>query len=72
MSAVFAIVLGVALLGLVVGDRKNIGSASRKPSRWFRQEEYWDSRSPSQPLNVVLGVGLGLAALIYGVVTLLG
>jgi hypothetical protein len=30
-----------------------------------------ESREPSQPLNVILGLVLGIAALAYGIATLL-
>jgi hypothetical protein len=29
------------------------------------------SRSPSQPLNVVVGMALGVAAIVYGIVALI-
>jgi hypothetical protein len=33
--------------------------------------EYFESRMPSQPLKLVLGLVFGLAATIYGIVSLL-
>jgi len=68
----FAIVIGMALLALVASDRRNIGRAWRSPSRWWSRDasEYVDSRRPSQPLNVLLGVVLGTACVLYGVVSL--
>ena len=68
----FAIVLGVGLLALVFSDRGNIGAAWRAPSRWWTRDpaEYVESRRPSQPLNVVLGIGLGVICIVYGVASL--
>lgn len=67
--------LGLALLALVFLHRRDIPAAWRNPARWWAAwrdpAEYMESRSPSQPLNVVLGVGLGMAAVIYAVVSLL-
>ena len=71
MPGWFAIVIGVALLALVLSDRSRIREAWRSPASWWKPSEYWESRSPSQPLNVVIGIMLGLAAIIYGVVSLL-
>jgi hypothetical protein len=68
-----AIVIGLALLGLVWSDRRGIGRAWRRPARfWSRDaDEAFRSRAPSQPLNVVLGVTLGVAAIVYGVIGLI-
>lgn len=65
----FAIVLGIVLIGLVVGDRRNIRTAWRQPSRWWTRNpaESVEARRPSQPLNVVLGLGLGVLCIAYGV-----
>ena len=67
------LVLGVVMLWLVWSERHAIASSWRRPARWWRRDadEYIRSRSPSQPLNVVLGVTLGLAAIVYGIVALL-
>jgi hypothetical protein len=67
----FAIVIGVVLLALVFSDRSRIREAWSSPKSWWKPSEYWESRSPSQPLNVVLGVVLGVAAIIYGLASLL-
>jgi hypothetical protein len=66
------IVIGVAILALVLSDRGGIRAAWRNPARWWSREpgEYWRSRAPSQPLNVVLGLVLGTAAVVYGVLWL--
>jgi uncharacterized membrane protein HdeD (DUF308 family) len=71
MHGWFAIVVGAALLALVFSDRSRIREAWGSPASWWRPSEYWASRSPSQPLNVAVGVVLGLAVVIYGVVSLL-
>lgn len=67
-----AIVIGIALLALVASDRRNIGGAWRSPSRWWSRDpaEYLGSRRPSQPLNVLLGLVLGIACVAYGVISL--
>jgi len=64
------IAAGVLLLGLVLSDRNKIRQAWRAPARWWRPNEYIESREPSQPLNVILGLVLGIAALAFGVATL--
>jgi hypothetical protein len=67
------LVFGVVILALVASDRRNIGSAWKNPARWWgwRSDEYWRSRAPSQPLNVLLGLGLGIAAVVYGLLSLI-
>jgi hypothetical protein len=65
------IVIGCALLALVVSDAANISNAWRSPARWWKPVEYWRSRQPSQPLNIVLGITLGIAALVYGIISLI-
>ncbi len=67
-----AIVLGAGLLALVFIDRGNIRAAWRAPSRWWTRDpsEYIESRRPSQPLNVVLGIGLGVICIVYWVASL--
>jgi hypothetical protein len=72
MDGWIALLLGIALLGLVISDRGDIRGAWRHPSRWWSRDpaESMRSRVPSQPLNVFLGVVLGSAAVIYGLVVL--
>ena len=74
MTGLLLLLVGVALLWLVWWDRGKIRRDWKNPARWwsFRTGEYWRSRSPSQPLNVVLGTVLGLAAVVYGVIDLVG
>lgn len=64
--------LGVVILGMIYLDRREIATAWRRPaSPWSRDsEEAARSRAPSQPLNLVLGLVLGVAAVVYGVVGL--
>jgi hypothetical protein len=68
-----AIVVGAAVLALVWTDRRDLGSAWRSPAKWWSRDagESADSRSPAQPLNAVLGVVLGTAAIVYGIVALI-
>lgn len=72
MTGWLGIVIGVFLLVMVFADRGSIRDSWRSPARWWVRREYQTSREPSQPLNVILGVVLGLAALIYGIVTVAG
>ena len=65
------LLFGIALLGLVGWDARNIRAAWDRPARWWSATEYMDSRRPSQPLNLLLGLLLGLAAITYGLVALL-
>ena len=67
------IAVGVALIGLVFSDRRDIKRDWHSPARWWSRKpgEYQASRSPSQPLNVVLGLLLGTAAVIWGLIGLL-
>jgi hypothetical protein len=65
------IVVGLFLLGMVFSDRGKMRQAWRSPARWWKPAEVTDSREPAQPLNVILGLVLGAAALVYGVVTLI-
>lgn len=66
-----ALIAGVALLGLVWSDRKNVRQAWRKPARWWRPSEGFDAQAPSQPFNLVAGCVLGVAAVVFGVIGLL-
>ena len=61
---------GLLLLYGVWSDRGNIRSAWKQPAAWWRRGEYLKSRDPAQPLQLVLGTGLGIAAVIYGVVSI--
>lgn len=67
------LLLGVGLLVLVALDRRGIGPAWRKPARWWSRDpvEGFASQAPSQPLNLLLGILLGCAAVAYGVSSLL-
>jgi hypothetical protein len=68
------LILGVLILALIFADRHRVRDAWRNPSRWYAVwnfDETWDSRAPSQPLSVVLGIVLGVAAIVYGVVGIL-
>lgn len=65
-----ALLFGLALLSLVIWDRRNIAQAWRQPARWWSANEHMDSSAPSQPLNVVLGLLLGGGAVAYGVISL--
>ena len=73
MKGVVSILLGLALLALVYSDRHDLRSSWSNPAKWYSRDvgEIVDSRRPSQPLNAVAGVVLGLAAVIYGVIELL-
>ena len=64
--------VGVTILAMIYSERRSIGPAWRKPARfWSRDsQEAWSSRGPAQPLNLVLGLVLGTAAVVYGVVAL--
>jgi hypothetical protein len=72
MMGWIGIAAGALLLGIVLSDRGRIRHAWRAPARWWKPNEYMDSREPSQPLNVILGLVLGIAALAYGIVMLTG
>jgi hypothetical protein len=67
------ILLGVALLGLVWSDRRRIRNAWRRPARFWARDpvEGFGAQAPSQPLNLALGLVLGIAAIVYGVVGLI-
>lgn len=67
------LLLGVVVLWLVLSEWRGIAPAWRRPARWWSRdpEEYMRSRSPSEPLNVALGVVLGGAAVIYAIVSLI-
>lgn len=73
MPGWMALLLGIVVLWLVFDDRRDISAAWRSPARWWSRDpdEYFRSRAPSQPLNVVLGVTLGIAAVVYGLMTLI-
>lgn len=71
MPAWAGIILGIVILAFVFADRQLIGRAWRKPARFWRLDEAWESRAPSQPCNVAAGLILGLAAIAYGVNPLL-
>lgn len=71
MTGWVGIVIGLFLLGMVFADRGNMRRAWRSPARWWKPIEVTKSREPAQPLNVVLGVALGVVALAYGIVTLI-
>lgn len=68
-----ALLLGIVVLCLVFTDRRDISAAWRRPARWWSRnpDELFRSRAPSEPLNVVVGVMLGVAAVVYGIVTLI-
>lgn len=68
-----ALVLGIVILWLVFSERRDIAWSWRHPARWWSRdpEEYMRSRSPSQPLNVLVGMALGVAAIVYGIVALI-
>jgi hypothetical protein len=72
MTGLVPLLAGAALLWLVWSDRGNIRRDWKKPARWWsvKADEALRSRSPSQPLNVVLGTVLGLGAVVYGVLAL--
>jgi len=70
VESLLVLAAGVLILGMIWSDRAKIGTAWRRPARFWKRDEYWESRAPSQPLNVVAGVILGLAAVTYGIVTL--
>ncbi len=65
------IVLGVVILAFVYSDRRLIGRAWRNPARFWRADEGWEARAPSQPGNAVAGIILGVAAIAYGVYSLM-
>lgn len=67
------IIVGLGLIALVVSDRSETKRNWSSPAQWWSRnpKEYWTSRGPSQPLNVVLGLFLGIAALSWGVIGLL-
>lgn len=71
MTGWIGVVCGLFLLGMVFSDRGKIRQARRSPARWWKPGEFTESRGPAQPGNVILGVVLGVAALVYGVVTLI-
>ncbi len=65
------IVLGLAILALIFSDRRLIARSWNRPARFWRPNEMFEARAPSQPGNVVLGLILGVAAIAYGVYSLL-
>jgi hypothetical protein len=72
MTGLVPLLAGAALLWLVWSDRRNLRREWMNPARWwsFKAAEPWRSRSPSQPLNVVLRTVLGLSAVVYGILAL--
>jgi hypothetical protein len=64
--------LGLVILGMIYADRRGIADAWRSPaSPWSRdRDEAMRSRSPSQPVNLMFGLPLGVAAVIYGTIGL--
>jgi hypothetical protein len=72
MTGLVPLLAGAALLWAVWSDRGNVRRDWKSPARWwaFKTDEHWRSRSPSQPLNVVLGTVLGLGAVVYGILAL--
>lgn len=65
--------IGLALLGLVFMERRRAAPVWRNPARrWSPDpEEFLEAGSAAQPLKVVLGETLGLAAFVWGVVSVL-
>ena len=70
MSDWMILVVGLALLGLMWSDRKNVRQAWKEPARWWRPRENFDAQAPSQPFNFVLGCVLGVAAVVFGILGL--
>jgi len=62
MPGWMALLLGIVVLCLVFADRRDISAAWRRPARWWSRDpdEGFRSWAPSQPLNVVVGVILGI------------
>ena len=71
VSPLILIALGVFLIGTVLWSWRDIRPAWCNPARWWKTDEYTDSRSAAQPFNVLAGLVLGIAALAYGVVWLI-
>jgi hypothetical protein len=72
MTGLVLLLAGAALLWAVWSDRGNIRRDWKNPARWWssKADEQFRSRSPSQPLNVVLGTVLGLGAVVCGILAL--
>ncbi|HEX6695733.1 MAG TPA: hypothetical protein VF080_03035, partial [Solirubrobacteraceae bacterium] len=66
------LLLGLVLLGMVFSERHDVPRAWKRPSSWLTRDpqEAMRSRAPSQPLNAVLGVILGLGAVVYATIAL--
>jgi hypothetical protein len=62
---------GTVILAMIWSDRHKIPSAWRKPARFWRTGEYMESREPSQPFNWTVGLLVGIAAIVYGVLSLI-
>lgn len=71
MTGWIGIAVGLFLLAMVFSDRSNMRQAWRSPARWWKPGEVTESSRPAQPLNVILGLVLSIAALAYGIVTLI-
>jgi hypothetical protein len=73
MPDVVILLVGLVILALVFADRDRVREAWRRPARWYafrNPEEVMEARSPAQPGNVLVGIILGAAAVIYGIVGL--
>jgi hypothetical protein len=66
-----AILAGVLLLAFVWSDRRELREAWRQPARWWSRDplEAFESRTPAQPLNVVVALVLGITAIVFGVLS---
>lgn len=73
MSDWLILILGIVILALVFDDRSDIRRNWSRPARFYSRNvaEGMEARSPSQPGNVLAGLLVGLAAVIYGLVSLL-
>jgi len=70
VTGLLVLLAGLFLLWMVWSDSGNIRGDWEKPSRFWKHGEYWRSRSPSQPLNLVLPTVLGACGVVYGVIAL--
>ena len=70
MTSVLILLLGVVMLWMLWSDRGGIKRDWRAPANSWRVDEAWRSRAPSQPALLVVGTPVAVAAVVYGVVSL--
>lgn len=70
-ESILVLLAGVAILWAIWSDRGMIKKNWAAPATFWKRDEFVESKGPSQPLSVVVGIPLGLAAVTYGLVTLI-